>query len=104
MSQRELAGKAGIDFTYLSKIENGTKPPPSEKVILVLAHTLGIGSDELFSLAGKVPSDLAEVLKEPGILPLLRSKYSRRIIASSDKKRRKLQVPINFKNLIRKLR
>ena len=30
MTQRELAGRVTIDFTYLSKIENGVMPPPSE--------------------------------------------------------------------------
>ena len=36
MSLRELADRVGIDFTYLSKIENGAMPPPSEKVLSLL--------------------------------------------------------------------
>ena len=40
LSQRQLASKAGISFTYLSKIENGVMPPPSEEVILKLAEVL----------------------------------------------------------------
>ncbi|TET67120.1 MAG: XRE family transcriptional regulator, partial [Dehalococcoidia bacterium] len=40
LTQRELAEKIGVDFSYLSKIENGVLPPPSEKVILRLAEAL----------------------------------------------------------------
>ncbi len=31
LSQRELARTIEVDFTYLSKIENGKMPPPSEE-------------------------------------------------------------------------
>ena len=34
LTQRELANIVNVDFTYLSKIEGGTAPPPSEKVLL----------------------------------------------------------------------
>jgi transcriptional regulator with XRE-family HTH domain len=34
LTQRELAEKVGVDFSYLSKLENGVLPPPSEKVII----------------------------------------------------------------------
>ncbi|MBI4282896.1 MAG: helix-turn-helix domain-containing protein, partial [Chloroflexi bacterium] len=40
LSQRELADKVGVNFSYLSKIESGATPPPSEKVILRLAEVL----------------------------------------------------------------
>ena len=77
ISLRELAGKVGIDFTYLSKIENGVMPPPSEKVILALAEALGTDSDELFALAERIPSDLAGVLKNGKTLKLLRSRHTK---------------------------
>jgi transcriptional regulator with XRE-family HTH domain len=54
MTLTEVAGKCNIDFTYLSKIENGVLPPPSEKVILQLAEILDTDKDELLTLAGKV--------------------------------------------------
>ncbi|MDP6501073.1 MAG: helix-turn-helix transcriptional regulator, partial [Dehalococcoidales bacterium] len=38
LSQAELATIIGVNFTYLSKIENGVKPPPSGKVISKLAN------------------------------------------------------------------
>lgn len=62
ISQKELAKKVGIDFTYLSKIETGSMDPPSEKTILALAKALNADSDELLVLAKKIPSDLAEQL------------------------------------------
>ncbi|MCL4552019.1 MAG: helix-turn-helix domain-containing protein [Candidatus Marsarchaeota archaeon] len=37
LTQTELAEAVGVDYTYLSKIENDRVEPPSEKVILKLA-------------------------------------------------------------------
>ncbi|MFC1918942.1 helix-turn-helix domain-containing protein, partial [Chloroflexota bacterium] len=73
LSQSQLAEKVGVNFTYLSKIESGAKSAPSEKVILKLAKALNTDKDELMTLAGRVPSDIAEVLKSPQTLQLLRS-------------------------------
>ena len=73
LRQRELAGKIGVDFTYLSKIESGVMPPPSEKVILRLADVLNADKDELMTLAGKIPSDIAQMLKSREALQFLRS-------------------------------
>ena len=78
LTQRELAGQAGIDFTYLSKIENGVMPPPSEKVIIQLAETLSIDKDELFTLAGKIPPDIAEILKNRETFKRLRAEQTRK--------------------------
>ncbi len=72
-SQRQLANNVGIDFTYLSKIENGVMPPPSEKVLLKLSEILNTDKDELMTLAGKIPSDIAQILKNREVLQLLRS-------------------------------
>jgi transcriptional regulator with XRE-family HTH domain len=72
MSQRELADRAGIDFTYLSKIENGRMEPPSEQVIRRVAEELDADADELIVLADKFPSDLAQALKTPERVKALR--------------------------------
>ena len=69
----KLADSCNIDFTYLSKIESSALPPPSEKVILQLATALNADKDELLILAGKIPSDIAEMLKSREALELLRS-------------------------------
>ena len=82
MSQRVLAEKVKIDFTYLSKIENERVKPPSEKVLKSIAHELAgeLGldqqelADELTILGGKVPSDLADTLRNnPQAVRFLRS-------------------------------
>ncbi|TAK28840.1 MAG: XRE family transcriptional regulator [Chloroflexota bacterium] len=62
ISQKQLAEAVGVDFTYLSKIENDRMPPPSEKTIKAMAQVLQADADELTRLAGKIPSDLAETL------------------------------------------
>lgn len=83
LSQRDLAERVGIDFTYLSKIENGIVGPPRELVIRKLAHELAVTlkiedetglTDELITEAGKIPSDLARTLAQnPSALAYLRS-------------------------------
>ena len=65
ISQRELAKLIGIDFTYLSKIENNrTDYPPKEEVIKSLAQELELNSEELIFLAGKIPEKDRELLKQ----------------------------------------
>ena len=55
MTQKELAGEAGVSITYVSKLENGALPPPREKTILALADVLDADQAELFGLAKKLP-------------------------------------------------
>jgi transcriptional regulator with XRE-family HTH domain len=63
LTQRDLAARIGLDFTYLSKIETGALPPPSEAAIARIADQLATSNDELLALARKVPSDLARTLQ-----------------------------------------
>src|SRR5687768_9514336 len=62
LNQRTLAARVGIDFTYLSKIENGRLDPPSADTIVKLAQALGANPDELLLLAYKVPQDLIPII------------------------------------------
>ena len=82
LSQRDLAERVGVDFTYLSKIENRRADPPSEAVLRGIAKELAeaLGENEieladgLITLAGKIPSDLAETLsRNPEAVRFLRS-------------------------------
>ena len=64
-SQRELAKLVGVNYTYLSKLENdhaGT--PPSEDVIDRLARHLELNADQLIYLAGRITEDDARVFEE----------------------------------------
>ncbi len=56
LTQKELAGRVGVSFTYVSKLETGALPPPREKTIVALANALDGELDELFGLAKKLPS------------------------------------------------
>ena len=64
MNQRTLAARVGIDFTYLSKLENGRLDPPSAETIVNLAQALGAHPDELLLLAHKVPQDLIPIITQ----------------------------------------
>lgn len=54
MTQDQLASKADINYTYISKIENAAKPPPSLKVLWKLANILNVDIDKFTVLAGRV--------------------------------------------------
>ena len=71
VSQRELANNIGVDFTYLSKIENGKLEPPAEDTIKKIADYLGENADHLILLANKIPSDYKEVLKSDPQIPFM---------------------------------
>ncbi len=63
-SLRQVAQRVGLEPAYLSKIERGETPPPSEGAILKLAGELGEDSDVLLAMAGKVSSDLQEIIRK----------------------------------------
>lgn len=54
-TQREVADAAKINFTYLSKLEHGKDPAPSEDLIERLAVVLEIPAEQLLAAAGKIP-------------------------------------------------
>jgi len=61
-SVRKVAARLGVQPSYLSKIERGEQAPPTETKIRALAGILGEDTDVLLALAGKVSSDLREVI------------------------------------------
>ncbi|NEP07050.1 MAG: helix-turn-helix transcriptional regulator [Okeania sp. SIO2G4] len=64
-SQRELAKFLGVDFTYLSKLENDRADyAPKEEVIRGLARNLDLDEEELIFLAGRIPQQYEEILKQ----------------------------------------
>ena len=73
LTQRGLAARVGIDFTYLSKLENGRGEPPSDQTVVKLASELSADSEELLALAGKIPAELREkAADDPEFALLLR--------------------------------
>ena len=67
-SVRQVAGRVGIQPSYLSKVERGDVAPPSEATILSLAQELGEDPDLLLALAGKVSSELQQVILRRPVL------------------------------------
>src|SRR5438270_8054078 len=63
-TQRQLAVDVGVDFSYLSKIENEKLPPPSEDKILLIARALKQDSETLLRAARRVPADLQSRLED----------------------------------------
>lgn len=76
ITQRELAKRIGVDFSYISKIETGALEPPSEAVINKIARILEIDPNELFISARKVPIEFINcVFKEDTAANILFRKY-----------------------------
>ena len=65
-TQRDLANEVGVNYTYLSKLENDTPgfESISEGTLKRLATSLDADADEMISRAGKVPSDVQRILIE----------------------------------------
>lgn len=58
LTQRELAVRAGLDFTYISKLENDRLPPPAADTVVLLARLVGMSAEAALALAGKLASDV----------------------------------------------
>lgn len=61
---RKFAEIIGMSPTYLSRIERDEFPPPAEDRVVAIAKALDQDSDELLALAGRVASDLPEIIKQ----------------------------------------
>lgn len=84
MTQRELARRAGMDYTYLSKIESGLVLPPSDEKIRSLARALRRDTSDLEALLQmardtKIPADIVNsaLIRHPEVGALLRRIKSR---------------------------
>ena len=69
ISQKDLAQRAGIDFTYLSKIENDKLAQdqfPKEDTIKKLAQALKADEEELLLLTRWIPESIKQrVIERP---------------------------------------
>lgn len=63
-SVRQVAQRICVEPAYLSKIEREEVAPPSEEKIRALAQELGEDVDVLLAMAGKVSSDLLEIIRK----------------------------------------
>lgn len=73
VSQRELAKRVGVDFSYISKIENDRLSPPAADTIVKICHALEVPVEELLALKGKIPSDFEDAIgASPAALKFVR--------------------------------
>lgn len=62
LSQRQLAELVGVSFPHISKIESDREPASSD-LLQRIAQAVKRDADELFALAGRLPNDVAEIVK-----------------------------------------
>ena len=71
LTQRELADRVGINFTYLSRVENDRlddEQTPREETLQRIARALDADPDELLLLARRIPDAYRDrILSRPGM-------------------------------------
>lgn len=73
MTQRDLAKRIGLDYTYLSKIENNrTLTPPSWETLQKIAKELDLDEQDLLYLSGRITENNSEIL-----LDFIRKNYQK---------------------------
>jgi transcriptional regulator with XRE-family HTH domain len=60
---REMAKMIGVSPTYLSKIERDEFKAPTEDKVRAIAKIIGCDEDELLARAGRVSTDLSDIIK-----------------------------------------
>jgi len=77
VTQRGLAEKVGVDFSYISKIENDRLPPPAADTIVKMCEAIETQPDTLLALTGKIPSEVKEALgSSPAAMQFIRNAHS----------------------------
>jgi transcriptional regulator with XRE-family HTH domain len=62
VSQRDLADQVGVDFSYISKIENDRMPPPAADTIIKIAHILEVSEGILLANSKKISTDMSNAI------------------------------------------
>jgi transcriptional regulator with XRE-family HTH domain len=62
VTQRDLANRIGVDFSYISKLENDRMPPPAADTIVTICRELKESPEQLLALVGKIPTDVEEAV------------------------------------------
>ena len=63
-SLRKVATAIGVEPSFLSKVERDLVAPPSEAKIIAIADYLEEDPDVLLAMAGKVSSDLQDIIRK----------------------------------------
>lgn len=64
VTQRELATEVGVDFSYISKIENDRMSPPAADTIVKICEVLSVPPDDLLAMTGKMPTPIKEAISD----------------------------------------
>jgi transcriptional regulator with XRE-family HTH domain len=72
-SLRKFAELIDVSPTYLSQVEKGkVERPPTAERVRKIAELLGQNSDQWIAMAGRMPEDLRDIIKnEPEAMPEL---------------------------------
>jgi transcriptional regulator with XRE-family HTH domain len=70
ISLRDLAKRVEVSPTFLSKVETEDWKPKEDK-LRKIASILEMDGDDLVARAGRVPSDLTDIIKKHGAKPEL---------------------------------
>lgn len=62
LSQRKLASLVGVNFSYISKIESDTLPPPSDECLKKIAIALDLDNKEVTIIARRIPEEVKEII------------------------------------------
>ena len=93
ISQRELATRISVDFSYISKLENDRLPPPSASTVVSIAEALSAPRDEFLARVGKIPSDVEEAIAgSPGAQGFLQDVQ---LMALSDDEWREIRAALS---------
>ena len=86
ITQRDLADRINVDFTYISKIESGKEGYiPSVTTIGKIAEVLDVDADELILLANKVPDTIRDTIVDDDLAAAFLRKVPRLSSEQRDK-------------------
>ena len=61
---RQVALRIGLEPSYLSKVERGETTRLSEERLVALAEDLGLDTDLVLALSGKISKDVQEIIRK----------------------------------------
>lgn len=92
ITQRDLADSVGVDFTYISKMENGKlENSPAIETIIKIANVLETNADELLMLANKIPETIRKTIVDDN----LAAAFLRKVPQMTDEQRKRIQGVID---------
>jgi transcriptional regulator with XRE-family HTH domain len=78
---KRLAPELGVNYTYLSKLEN-KEVRPSEDLVRRVARYFEYNEENLLMAAGRIPEDIIEILRDnpQDAVEFLRQRFRRALV------------------------